>query len=288
MAEDDLRTKHASQGRGGSGLRKWAGSHLHQQKEREKGSSDVPYEKRVKLLISIVNSGDDRRISELMNDVSIALSVSCMGTGTARSAVLSYLGIGTAEKKVMISLIPECDEEIILQEIHEKMAIYLVGNGISFTIPISAVSEIVANGIVSASVNKSLDGRKHMNDTERKYDLVVCIVSTGYVDDAMEAARRAGAAGGTVLRSRSLDNAKPEHFIGITLQEESEILLILVKRDAKLAIMNALKQSVGLKTNARGLILSLPVDRAVGIGVSGVRSSSADTEEKKGEEASVK
>ena len=280
MAGDDNKSRHTAQAKGGSGLRKWADALLHPQRDREKDPSDVPYEKRVKLLVSIVNSGDEKRMSELINDISIALSVSIMGTGTARSAVLSYLGIGTAEKKVMLSLIPECDEEIILQEIHEKMAIYLVGNGISFTIPVSAVSEIVANGIVSAAVTKPSDGRKHMNDEERKYDLVICIVAAGYVDDAMESARRAGAAGGTVLRSHSLGNAKPEHFIGITLQEETEILLILVKRDAKLPIMNALTKSVGLKTDARGLILSLPVDRTVGIGVSGVRNASGKEEER--------
>ena len=49
---------------------------------------------RSKLLISIVNSGDDERLTELLNDFSVALTFSCMGMGTARSAVLNYLGIG--------------------------------------------------------------------------------------------------------------------------------------------------------------------------------------------------
>lgn len=55
---------------------------------------------RSKLLISIVNSGDDERLTELLNDFSVALTFSCMGMGTARSAVLNYLGIGTSKNRL--------------------------------------------------------------------------------------------------------------------------------------------------------------------------------------------
>ena len=84
--------------------------------------------------------------------------------------------------------------------------------------------------------------------------------------EAMEAARSAGAAGGTIIRARSLENAKAEQFIGITLAKEQELLLILSKREGKLAIMNALSERVGLKTEAGGIIFSIPVDRTAGIG----------------------
>lgn len=224
---------------------------------------------RAKLLISIVNCGDDERLTELLNDFSVALTFSCMGMGTARSAVLNYLGIGTSEKAVMLSLIPESDEENILREIENKMSLYLVGRGISFTVPLSAVSQIVANGITGAANEKYVDGRKIMTDKERAYDLIVVAVAEGYVDEAMEAARKAGAAGGTVIRARSLDNAKAEQFVGISIQEECEMLLILSKREGKAAIMQAISQSAGLKTEAGGILFSLPVDKTVGVGAVG-------------------
>ena len=224
---------------------------------------------RAKLLISIVNRGDDGKICELLNDFSVALTFLCMGKGTARSSVLNYLGIGTSEKSVMLSLIPESDEEAILNEIGNKMSLYLVGRGISFTVPLSAVSEIEANGICSAAAAKTVDGSKIMKDKDRTYDLIVAIVSEGYVDDAMEAARAAGAAGGTIIRSRSLSNAKAEQFIGISVHEETEVLLILSKREGKMAIMEAISNSAGLKTEAGGVLFSLPVDRTVGVGAVG-------------------
>lgn len=224
---------------------------------------------RAKLLISIVNRGEDERLCELLNDFSVALTFSVQGMGTARSTVLNYLGIGTSEKAVMFSLIPESDEQAVLDEISNKMSLYLVGRGISFTVPLSAVSEIVANGITSAAAAKTVDGRKIMKDNERNYDLIVVIVAEGYVDDAMEAARNAGAAGGTIIRARSLANAKAEQFIGISIREEAEVLLILAQREGKLAIMDAVSKSAGLKTEAGGMLFSLPVDRTVGVGAIG-------------------
>ncbi len=234
---------------------------------------------RAKLLISIVNRGEDERLCELLNDFSVALTFSVQGMGTARSTVLNYLGIGTSEKAVMFSLIPESDEQAVLDEISNKMSLYLVGRGISFTVPLSAVSEIVANGITSAAAAKTVDGRKIMKDNERNYDLIVVIVAEGYVDDAMEAARNAGAAGGTIIRARSLANAKAEQFIGISIREEAEVLLILAQREGKLAIMDAVSKSAGLKTEAGGMLFSLPVDRTVGVGAIGAAYAQKKAEE---------
>ncbi len=224
---------------------------------------------RVKLLVSIVNTGDGQNIVDVINDFSISLNYTVQGTGTARSSVLDYLGIGTTEKEVIFAVIPENDEEAILREIRTKMSLYLVGKGISFTLPLSAVSEIVANGLLGAAANKTADGSKIMKNTERKYDLIVAAIAANNVDEAMESARSAGAVGGTVLRARSLGNTKAEQFIGISLQTEQEILLILSKREQKAAIMQALSESVGLKTESGGVLFSLPVDNTVGIGAAG-------------------
>ncbi len=222
---------------------------------------------RSKLLVSIVNRDDGLRLKEILDDISISLSFMFAGTGTARSAVLDYLGIGETEKAVILSLFPESDEETILKEIRAKMSLYLVGRGISFTVPLSGISEIVANGLGSAAKEKTIDGSKIMKNEDRKYDLIIAAMSANYVDDAMSAAHAAGAAGGTVIRARSVANAKAEQFIGISLTHEQEILFILTKKEGKLAIMQALSEKIGLKTEAGGVIFSLPVDRTAGIAV---------------------
>lgn len=226
----------------------------------------APRANRTKLLISIVNRSDETQLKTILDECSVALSLSFEGTGTARSAVLDYFGIGETEKTIVLSLFPESDEDLIVREIRTKMSLYLVGRGISFTVPLTGVSEIIANGLLKASTKKTVLESMIMTENRRTYDLIICAVNPEYSDEAMEAARSAGAAGGTIMHARMLENKKAEQFIGISLAREQEILLILTKREGKLAIMQALFDRVGVKTEAGGIIFSLPVDRTVGIG----------------------
>ena len=87
-----------------------------------------------------------------------------------------------------------------------------------------------------------------MTAETRKYDLIVAAVESGYADEAMNAAREAGAAGGTLIKAMTLNNRKAEQLIGVTLQQETEILIILTKCEGKLPIMRAIQETAGLKT----------------------------------------
>ena len=78
---------------------------------------------RPKLLISVLNPDDDEKMAQILNEYSVSLNYAFAGTGTARSNVLDYLGIDILEKAVMFSLIPECDEDLILGQIQIKMAL---------------------------------------------------------------------------------------------------------------------------------------------------------------------
>lgn len=234
---------------------------------KQEGKKAEPRAIRSKLLVSVVNKSEEKRLKEILDDCSVSLSYLFAGTGTAHSSVLDYLGIGETEKSVLLSLFPESDEELIIREIRTQMSLYLVGRGISFTIPLRGVSQTVAEGIASVATNKITDGSKVMTSKDRKYDLIIAAVAANFVDSAMEAARAAGAAGGTIVRARTAGNEKAEQFIGISFMQEQEILMILTRKEGTMAIMNALSERVGVKTEAGGVIFSVPVDRTAGISV---------------------
>ena len=99
---------------------------------------------------------------------------------------------------------------------------------------------------------------------EYKYELIVSIVNAGFSESVMEAAKEAGARGGTVIHGRGTANKESEKFFGITVQPEKEVVLIVVSKDIKEKVLHALYKSVGLDTRGQGLAFSLPVDGAVG------------------------
>ncbi len=98
-----------------------------------------------------------------------------------------------------------------------------------------------------------------------KYELITCIVNAGFAVEAMEAAKKAGATGGTILRARGTANPEAEEFYNISIQPDKEILWIIVPKDIKDDVMHRLYQDVGLNTPGKGIAFSMPISNAVGL-----------------------
>ena len=99
----------------------------------------------------------------------------------------------------------------------------------------------------------------------KEFEVILCIVNKGFADRAMDAARAAGAKGGTILHGRGTASPDAEKLFGITIQPEKEIVMILVPSDIKDDILHALYREVGLKTPGQGIAFSMPVDNVVGL-----------------------
>lgn len=81
----------------------------------------------------------------------------------------------------------------------------------------------------------------------------------------MNAARSAGARGGTVMHARGTADEEVQKFFNIPLQPEKELVMIIVKSDIRDSVLQHLYKEVGLDTPARGIAFSMPADKAVGL-----------------------
>lgn len=99
----------------------------------------------------------------------------------------------------------------------------------------------------------------------KKYELIICIVNTGFSEEVMDAAREVGVRGGTVIHARGTANKDAEAFFHITIQPEKEAVLMLVDDSIKDDVLHALYNKAGLNTNGQGIAFSLPVDNVVGL-----------------------
>ena len=98
------------------------------------------------------------------------------------------------------------------------------------------------------------------------FEVILCIVNQGFSEAAMDAAKKVGARGGTVMIGRGTASKESEKFYNITIQPEKEIVMILVATDIKDKMLKALYDAVGMDTAAQGIAFSLPVDSVAGIG----------------------
>ncbi len=98
-----------------------------------------------------------------------------------------------------------------------------------------------------------------------EYEVIFCIVNAGFSDAVMNAARRNGATGGTVMRARGTADAEAEKLFGVTVTPEKEIVMILAKSEIRDTILHELYASVGLDTPGQGIAFSMPVDGTAGL-----------------------
>ena len=97
-----------------------------------------------------------------------------------------------------------------------------------------------------------------------EYDLIVAVIGRGFADYVVSAARDAGATGATIVYGRGTADAD-KYVLGISLQPEREVVLILVKKEDRRKIMQEIADKTSLLEEGRGLCFSLPVDDVYGI-----------------------
>ena len=97
------------------------------------------------------------------------------------------------------------------------------------------------------------------------YEVIFAIVNSGYAQDVMDIARELGVRGGTILNARGVVKADAAAFFGIPLHEEKEILMMVVEREIRDAVLNAIYREMGMAKKAQGIAFSLPVSDAAGL-----------------------
>ena len=100
---------------------------------------------------------------------------------------------------------------------------------------------------------------------DKTYALIIAIVNHGYSVDAMKAAKKAGATGGTILHGHGVSGKEAAKFFGITINEEKEILMIVARREMKQKIMMSISSEMGMSSPAQGIVFTLPVDDVYGL-----------------------
>lgn len=106
--------------------------------------------------------------------------------------------------------------------------------------------------------------KKIENKKTDEFDLIFAVIRRGFADYVISAARDAGATGATIVYGRGTAEAD-KHVMGISLQSEREVVMILVKRIDRKKIMQEIADKTSLMEEGRGLCFSMPVNQVYGI-----------------------
>lgn len=190
-----------------------------------------------------------------------------LGAGTASSEMLDYFGMESREKIVIFTVVTQESWRRVKRQMEEKLNIDVPGTGISFIVPVSSVGGGKAFRYLLAGQAYIKEEETELKNTE--YELIIVISNYGYNNLVMDAAREAGAGGGTVVHSRGTGREKAEKFLGVTLAEEKEMTFIVTRSEKKNDIMKAIMEKAGLESKAKSILFSLPVTETTGLRISG-------------------
>ena len=213
-------------------------------------------------VISIINPDTADRMSGICKTLELPLSIELMGRGTATKNMLDLLGLRSREYRVILSVADRERTKRLIDEARRQLYIDAPGHGIIVATPIKSVGG--GKTMAYLSGGKPASGAPELN---YNYEIILAIANEGHTDTVMDAARAAGARGGTVLHGKGTGSKDAEKFFRVSIAQEKEVILIVAKADEKTAIMKSIVKNAGTDTEAGAVVMSLPVSAVAGFGM---------------------
>lgn len=188
-----------------------------------------------------------------------SLVLTALGRGTAATEVLDYLGLEATEKVVLLLAAPRSSR--LVRKAARELWLDVPGRGVLMTVPISSVGGARARDeLLRWQAEEEVD-----MDREITHELIVVIANRGHTDQVMDAARSAGAAGGTTIQAKGTGTKLARKFLGVSLAAEKEIVFILAREADRKPIMKAVMDQAGMRTKAQSVVFSMPVTDLAGL-----------------------
>lgn len=222
----------------------------------------------LRYLLLVTDIEEEKKIAKLFSKMCLPIYQQLYGKGTAKTELLDICGLEGRHRLITLALLPKAAVENVFEELLKVLRIKKRGNGIAVTVPVTGVQErIVAllDEDVSQKIRSSLNEEVKKMKNESVYSIILALVRSGYWEEVIEAAEKAGSKGGTVIRGRRCGSKSTVEFFGRPMYEEQDLVMIIVPKEKKKSIMESIGKSCGPRTEAQGFLISVPVDDALGL-----------------------
>ena len=198
------------------------------------------------LLVTITDRRSTDAFLQLYESHGVNVSLRTVGSGTAVRETLATLGLEKTEKAVLLAVVTEDTWKAVRTDLRRKMRIDVPGTGIAFTVPLSSIGGRRALMFLTQHQPLTLKEESTLKDT--RYELLLVIANQGHTGTIMDAARAAGAGGGTVIHAKGTGTDLVRKFFGVSIASEQEMVFILARSEAKKPIMKAIMAKAGISS----------------------------------------
>lgn len=211
-----------------------------------------------RLIVTIVPQYAGDLITNAARDAGCPGGTVLMGRETSSNGIIQLLGFGDAPKDITYNLVESEKAPQIISAIEKSVSEKKKKFGVLFSINAGEFYKAGDAGFEADSegAESEIEGLEKTSGDEKmaSYEMINVIVNKGYAEDAMDAARKAGAGGGTIINARGTAREGDAKFFGTEIVPEKEMLMILVPENKKADILKAITEVNCFKKAGSGIV----------------------------------
>ena len=213
--------------------------------------------KNFNLICVIVNFGLGSDVLKLSKQHGVTGGTIFLGKGTVKSAILELLELSESRKEIVLMAAEAAIEDTVLEELNKKLKFSKPNHGIAFTTSIKSILGITSCG---CKIDNESGGAENP-----MYNLIMAIVERGKAEAAVEAARDAGARGGTIIHARGSGIHETSKIFSIEIEPEKEIALIITESTLSDKIASSISDRLNINEPGNGVIFIQSINKVYGL-----------------------
>ena len=97
-----------------------------------------------------------------------------------------------------------------------------------------------------------------------RFNLVVAFVDPNLTEKVVKTAKGAGATGDVIIKGKGT-GIEPLKFLGLSIQDKTDIVLFVVEEHHTNKIMDTVSKECNIEDHGNGIMISLNIDRVAGL-----------------------
>ena len=216
-----------------------------------------PANDQFELVCIIVNFGVGSKVLNIARESGIPGGTVFLGKGTVESRLLRLLELSDSRKEIVLMVAGRAQARAALGELNRVLRFDKPNHGIAFTTSVSAFMGMGRYDYEDTAVRGGGEDTMH--------NAIFVIVDRGKGEQVMDAAREAGARGGTIINARGSGIHEHAKLLNMEIEPEKEVVMRIAQSAIARDIVLAVRDGLEIDKPGNGIIFVQPVNETYGI-----------------------
>ncbi|ABR49322.1 nitrogen regulatory protein P-II [Alkaliphilus metalliredigens QYMF] len=209
------------------------------------------------LLCLIVSRGLGSKVIKCAKQNGITGGTIFLGKGTIRNPILEFLDLAEARKEIVLMVAEQTIAYAGLEALNKKFNFNKPNHGIAFST--SVLNIFGAKNLTSNDTKESRGVENPM------YNIIFVIVDRGNAESVVEAAKKAGSRGATIVNARGSGIHETSKLFAMEIEPEKEIVLIISENHLTESISSSIRDELQIDEPGNGIIFIQDVNKTYGL-----------------------